>query len=82
MNMLIVKAKHGKRKYKYGGRGIFEDTLKNIARPLAQKLAIAAVTGATKGFVQSALRKRSEEPVVKRQKLANQVINGSGIVLD
>ena len=81
--MLIVKAKHGKRKYKYGGRGIFVDTLKNIAQsPLAKKLAVAAGTGATKGFVQSALRKLSEEPVVKRQKLANQVINGSGIVLD
>ena len=81
--MLIVKAKHGKRKYKYGGRGIFVDTLKNIVTsPIAQKLALAVASGATKGFVQSALRRRSEEPVAKHRKLANQVINGSGIVLD
>ena len=76
--MLIVKAKHGKRKYKYGGGSII-DTLKDIVTsPFAQKLALAAVTGAAKGLVQ---RKRSNTP--KKQKVDfDKVINGRGIVFD
>ena len=84
--MLVVKAKHGRRQYKYGGRGIINNILNS---PLAQKLAVAAVAGAAKGIAQSALRKRQQEQQrqeevspknLKRQ--ADQVINGSGIVLD
>ena len=52
--MLIVKAKHGRRKYK-NGRGIISNILNS---PIAQKLAVAAVTGAVKGIVK---RKRQQE---------------------
>jgi hypothetical protein len=83
--MLIIKAKHGKRRYQYGG-GSIVDTLKTIATsPFAQKLAIAAVTGAAKGLVQG--RKRAyEEKQEYNQKskkiFADKIINGKGIVLD
>ena len=61
--MINFKAKHGKRRYKYGGGSII-DTLKTIVTsPFAQKLALAAVTGVTKGLVQSQLnKKRTAEP--------------------
>ena len=79
--MIIHKAKHGKRRYMYGGGSII-DTLKSIATsPFAQKLAVAAVTGATKGLVQSQL-KRVEPPPTKRPALSNRVINGKGIVFE
>ena len=55
--MLIVKPKHGRRQYK-GGRGIITSILNS---PLAQKLAIAAVTGAARGLTQSALKRRQEQ---------------------
>ena len=83
--MLIVKAKHGRRKYHYGGRGIISNILTS---PLAQKLAVAAVAGAAKGIAQSAYRKRQQEqrqeevPRKNLKQQADQVINGSGIILD
>ena len=45
--MLIVKVKHGRRKYTYGGRGVISNILNS---PIAQKLAAAAITGAVKGL--------------------------------
>ena len=79
--MIIYKAKHGKRRYMYGGGGII-DTLKSIATsPFAQKLAVAAVTGATKGLVQSQL-KRVEPPPAKKPALSDKVINGKGFVFE
>ena len=80
--MIIYKAKHGKRRYMYGGGSII-DTLKSIATsPFAQKLAVAAVTGATKGLVQSQLRAADQPPPAKRPALSNKVINGKGIVFE
>ena len=83
--MLIIKAKHGKRRYQYGG-GSIVDTLKEIATsPFAQKLAIAAVTGAAKGLVQARKRTYEEKPENNQKSkinFADKVINGKGIVFD
>ena len=86
--MIIYKAKHGKRRYRYGGGSII-DALKSIATsPFAQKLALAAVTGATKGLVQSQLKrdqppKRPADPLPpKRPALSDKVINGKGMVFE
>ena len=84
--MIVYKAKHGKRRYRYGGGSII-DTLKTIATsPFAQKLALAAVAGATKGLVQSQLKRAADQPnplpPPKKPALSDKVINGKGIVFD
>ena len=71
--MLIVKAKHGKRRYI--GRGIISNILNS---PIAQKLAVAAITGAAKGLV----RKRQQEQDQIPRKKAYRLINGTGIILE
>ena len=75
--MLIVKAKHGKRQYKYGGRGIISNILNS---PIAQKLAVAAVTGAVKGLVRK--RQQEQRPREGPSRKANRLINGTGIILE
>ena len=76
--MLIVKAKHGRRRYTYGGRGIISNILKS---PIAQKLAVAAVTGAVKGIVSRKRQQERERDQVPSKKQADRVINGTGIIL-
>ena len=67
----------------YGGGSII-DTLKSIATsPFAQKLVVAAVTGATKGLVQSQLKRVADQhPPAKKPALSDKVINGKGIVFE
>ena len=77
--MIIIKPKHGKRRYQIGGGSI---TLKDIVTsPFAQKLALAAVTGAAKGLVERK-RRAEREPDRPKKRFADQVINGKGIVFD
>ena len=77
--MLIVKPKHGKRQYK-GGRGIISNILNS---PLAQKLAVAAVTGAVKGIVsRKRQQERERDDQIPSKKQADRVINGTGIILE
>ena len=79
--MIIIKPKHGKRRYQIGGGSII-DTLKDIVTsPFAQKLALAAVTGAAKGLVERK-RRAEREPDRPKKRFADQVINGKGIVFD
>ena len=78
--MLIVKAKHGRRRYTYGGRGIISNILKS---PLALKLAVAAVTGAVRGIVsRKRQQERERDDQIPSKKQADRVINGTGIILE
>ena len=80
--MLIIKPKHGKRRYQYGGGSIIDNLKGILTSPFAQKLALAAVTGAAKGLVQRKRKNNLEEELPPKKIRFDKVINGKGIIFD
>lgn len=80
--MLIIKPKHGKRRYQFGGGSIIDNLKEVLTSPFAQKLALAVASGAAKGLVQRKRKNNIEEDFPPKKIHFDKEINvkGKGLV--